>query len=116
MLLQDRAEPRLDGGKRFLPRGLAKLAILADQGSAQAVGVFAKLFQAKRLGADEAAGQDVLRIAPDRFDLTRFRDLDLQATRRLTKRASPEVRRGLHGSHTTARWTGSPRRGRRPFP
>ena len=98
VLVEDRREPALDLLERLLPAGLDQLAVAAHQRGGQPVRVLVELLEPERLGADEAAAEDVVGVAAHRHHLPSL-GLDLEPAGRLAERTGAVVRG--HGEQRT---------------
>ena len=97
MLANDRHQPGLDRGPRFLPRHLDELAITLHDGLSKAVGIVMELNQGGAFRADESLREHVFTVATNSGCLP-VGQRDFQPTRCLAQRTGP-VRRAHIISH-----------------
>ena len=90
---EDRAEAGVDLGERLVPGRLDELAVAADEGRREPVGVRVELADAGALRADEAVAEDVVGVAADLDDLAAL-ERHLEPAGRLAERAGSVVSRG----------------------
>src|SRR6185436_8164453 len=91
VLGEDWGEPSVDLLERLVPGGLDELAVAAHQRRGQAIRILMQLLDPVRLWADEAAAEDVVRVAPNRHHLLSL-DLDLEPACGFAEWTGPVVR------------------------
>jgi hypothetical protein len=93
VLVEDGGQAAVDLLERLVPGGRLELAggAVADERGAQTIGVLVQRLEPVRLGAEEAAAEDVLLVSADLEDGAVAR-LDRDAAGGFAERAGAEVR------------------------
>ena len=84
------SQTALDLGERVVPRYRLEVPVAPDQRRAQAIGVGVELLQRVALRTDEAAAEDVVRVAADAHDFAAA-GADLETAGGLAERAGVVV-------------------------